>query len=54
MPPTKQSTTPQKTDETSVKETWDDEDSIHGSGDSGSVTESFTSTTARGTGSCYH
>lgn len=55
MPPTKQSTTPQKTDETSVSKEpcGDDEDCMHGSGDSGSVTESFTSTTARGTGS-YH
>lgn len=50
VPPTKQPTTPHKTDETSVKEACDDEDCIHGSGDSGSVTESFTSTTSKGTG----
>lgn len=49
VPPTKQPTTPHKTDETSVKEACDDEDCVHGSGDSGSVTESFTSTTSKGT-----
>lgn len=49
VPPTKQPTTPHKNDETSVKEACDDEDCIHGSGDSGSVTESFTSTTSKGT-----
>lgn len=54
MPPTKQPTSPQKTDQTSVKATCDDEDCIHGSGDSGSVTESFTSSTSRGTGSFYY
>lgn len=48
VPPTKQPTTPHKNDETSVKEACDDEDCIHGSGDSGSVTESFTSTTSKG------
>lgn len=50
VPPTKLPTTPHKTEETSVKEACDDEDCIHGSGDSGSVTESFTSTTSKGTG----
>lgn len=50
VPPTKQPTTPHKNEETSVKEACDDEDCIHGSGDSGSVTESFTSTTSKGTG----
>lgn len=53
VPPTKQPTTPHKTDETSVKEACDDEDCIHGSGDSGSVTESFTSTTSKGTGNIF-
>lgn len=50
MPPTKQPTTPHKNDESSVKEACDDEDCIHGSGDSGTVTEPFTSTTSKGTG----
>ncbi|XP_055322303.1 neurexin-3 isoform X3 [Sitodiplosis mosellana] len=49
VPPTKQPTTPHKSEETSAKEACDDEDCIHGSGDSGSVTESFTSTTSKGT-----
>lgn len=53
VPPTKQPTTPHKSEETSAKEACDDEDCIHGSGDSGSVTESFTSTTSKGTGKGY-
>lgn len=50
VPPTKTPTTPHKADETSAKEACDDEDCVHGSGDSGSVTESFTSTVSKGTG----
>lgn len=51
VPPTKQPTTPHKTDQESVgKEACDDEDCIHGSGDSGNPTETFTSSTSGGTG----
>lgn len=50
VPPTKQPTTPHKNEESSAKEACDDEDCIHGSGDSGTVTEPFTSTTSKGTG----
>lgn len=51
VPPTKQPTTPQKEKETSITErTCDDEDCVHGSGDSGEVTETFTSSTSKGTG----
>lgn len=52
VPPTKQPSTPHKPDqETGGKESCDDEDCVHGSGDSlGSITESFTLSTSKGTG----
>ncbi|XP_037025622.1 neurexin-1-like, partial [Bradysia coprophila] len=50
VPPTKQPTTPQKGDKETggTERTCDDEDCVHGSGDSGDVTETFTSTTSKG------
>lgn len=52
VPPTKQPSTPHKTEqESGAKESCDDEDCVHGSGDSlGSITESFTVSTSKGTG----
>lgn len=53
VPPTKQPTTPQKADKTETggtERTCDDEDCVHGSGDSGETTENFISTTAKGSG----
>lgn len=55
VPPTKQPTTPQKSDKSDssaggTERTCDDEDCLHGSGDSGETTETFTSTTAKGSG----
>lgn len=60
VPPTKQPTTPQKSDKSAAGEaggterTCDDEDCVHGSGDSGEVTETITSTTAKGGGKFIH
>lgn len=49
VPPTKQPTTPQK-ETGGTERTCDDEDCIHGSGDSFEGTETITSTTSKGTG----
>lgn len=55
VPPTKQPSTPHKSEqETGGKESCDDEDCVHGSGDSlGSITESFTLSTSKGTGTSF-
>lgn len=54
VPPTKQTTTSQKTEKETggTERPCDDEDCIHGSGDSGEVTETVTST-SKGTGNIY-